>query len=146
MRRAGWLLAVLAATGCSLRDTRVRRDVRPGGIFDTPAEEVYAPAKDRCVALGQSGVRRQCEEAKNLAQTYVRRLSTTDEVCLEGGFGEVPGAACLARAFVADTQTDKVLLEIREAKPESRWFNYIQYQIWFAEGALVDLYLADRGY
>jgi hypothetical protein len=76
------LLAARLAAGC-IQDARVRRAPRPGGIFEAAAPEIPAPEKDRCVALGTSGVRRQCDEAKSLAQTYVRRLATTDEVCLK---------------------------------------------------------------
>ena len=68
------------------------------------------------------------------------------DVCLEGGFGDEPGGACLCRAQVADTRTGEVLLEVREAKPDSRWFHKEQNQYWFEEGALVDLYLNDHGY
>jgi hypothetical protein len=39
-----------------------------------------------------------------------------------------------------------VLLEVRQAKPESKWFQNEQHQFWFEEGALLDLYLADHGY
>lgn len=138
-----WLLGACVLLGC-IKDTRVQRD-RGGGLFGN-APEVGAPTRDRCASLGQSGVRPQCEEARALARIYVRRLSVTDDICLEGGFGEVPGAACLARAFVADTGPGQILVELREARPESRWFNHIQHQVWFAEEALVDLYLAERGY
>jgi hypothetical protein len=78
----------------------------------------------------------------------VRKLSTGDQVCIQGGFGDsdTPGAACLARAAVVDAQRDGLLLEVRDAKPDSKWFNKIQNEFWFEEGALVDLYLADHGY
>ncbi|MBX5483988.1 MAG: hypothetical protein IRZ16_19360, partial [Myxococcaceae bacterium] len=94
----------------------------------------------------QSWVRASCELAKYIAQTYVRGLGVGDEVCLEGGFGEAAGAACLARAAVVDVGSNQVLVEVREAQPLSRWFNHVMGQVWYEEGALVDLYLAERGY
>jgi hypothetical protein len=132
---------VLLSSGC-IRDTRIPRE---RGLFDS-APEVASPKRDRCQSLGKSGVRSECEEARGLGQVYVRRLAAGDEVCLEGGFGEVPGGACQTRATVQDAAPEKVLLQVQEARPDSRWFNHAGSEIWFAEGALVDLYLAERGY
>jgi hypothetical protein len=67
-------------------------------------------------------------------------------VCLDNGVGEQPSSDCGARAAVVDSGTDRVLLELRAARPQSKWFDRVQSQIWFEEGALVDLYLAERGY
>ncbi len=139
-RRAGFLAAVLLA-GC-VTDTRKPREE---GLWNT-APEVQAPAQNRCEKLGKSGVRGRCDEAKYLAELFARKLSTGDDVCLQGGVGESPGGACLTRAQVVDVESNRILLEIREARPDSKWFNHIQAQVWFEEGALVDLYLAERGY
>lgn len=136
---------VLAATGCALRNNAPSRERSGASLFER-APEIAGPVQDRCEKLKGTGAEAGCSDAKYLAQTYVRRLSQTDEICLEGGFGEEPGGSCLARAFVADAGTGKVLVEIRAAKPESRWFNHMQHQLWFTEAALVDLYLAERGY
>ena len=84
--------------------------------------------------------------AKYLAEVYVKKLSTGDMVCLEGGFGDEPGGACLARASVADVSVGKVLVELRDARPNSRWASKESNQFWFEEGALIDLYLAENGY
>ena len=106
-----------------------------------------APEQSRCAKFKAGGApAQQCEEAKYLGEIYVRRLSAGDEVCLEGGFGDSPGPACLARAAVVDTATNRVMLEVRQARPESKWFKNEQHQFWFEEGALVDLYVADHGY
>lgn len=137
-RMAWWLLPLAVACFRDMRPTQDRH------LAEAP--EVKAPARDRCDSHGTSAVRGSCDEAKYLAQLYARRLSTGDMVCLEGGFGDAPGPGCLARAAVVDVATDRVLLEVREARPESRWFQKVQYQVWFEEGALVDLYLAERGY
>ena len=94
----------------------------------------------------KTGAGKRCDEAKYLAEIYVRKLDVGTDVCLEGGFGDEPGGACLARGGVVDTRTNEVLLEVRGAKPDSRWFKKEQNQYWFEEGALVDLYLADHGY
>jgi hypothetical protein len=130
---------------CCWQDTRPTRD-RGGSSVVGGAPEYPEVEKDRCLALGKSALRQQCDDAKYIAQTYVRGLAAGDQVCLEGGFGQSPGGACLARASVADAATGKVLIEIRDVKPTSRWFDHAQSQVWFPESTLVDLYLAERGY
>lgn len=140
MKRVGVVAAVLVA-GC-LRGAAPLRD---GELTDTEAM-IAAPKADRCTKYAKSSLRQPCDDAKYLAQRYVDRLATTDAVCLEGGFGDQPGARCLCRAAVANTDPTKLLLEIREAKPESRWYRHVERQIWFENGALVDLYLAEHGY
>lgn len=146
MKRAILSAVVLfVASGC-VSDGRGQRERGAGmGIFDQ-AEEVKAPLEDRCEKFKQSAMRGNCDEAKYLAQKYVRALSAQDSVCLEGGFGEQPGAACLARALVSDVANDRVLLDIKDAQPNSRWYNHVSSEIWFEEGALIDLYLGEHGY
>ena len=119
-----------------------------GGVgFVGNAQGYSAPETERCAKYKAGGARAtQCNEAKYLGTEYVRRLSTGDEVCLEGGFGDPATGACLARATVADSGTNRVLLEVRQARPDSKWYAHEQTQYWFEEGALVDLYLADHGY
>ncbi len=135
----------LVSSGCVLKDTGPTRE-RSGASLFQGAPLIEGPAEDRCQKLAGTGAAPNCQDARYLGQNYVRRLATTDALCLEGGFGEEPGGSCLARAFVSDTGTGRVLVEIREAKPESRWFNHVQHQLWFTEDALVDLYLAENGY
>ena len=142
-RAACALAAALLSAGC-IKDTRATREDATGGISDQ-APVVPAPKRDRCKGHS-AGLKNNCEEAKYLAELYARRLSTGDAVCLEGGFGEEPGGSCMARAAVVDVDQGKVLIEIRDPRPESRWFKRVQHQIWFEEGALVDLYLAEHGY
>jgi hypothetical protein len=144
VRIAALLFLPLLLAGC-FRDTRESRE-RGGMMFGSEAQEIRAPLRDRCDSHGKSAMRGPCEEAKYLAQLYARKLSVGDEVCLEGGFGDNPGGACLARAAVVDTATNRALLEVRDARPESRWFKRVQNEVWFEEGALVDLYLAEHGY
>ena len=122
-----------------------RKDRGGAGLLETSAR-IPGPAVDRCQKHKRSALRQPCDDAKYIAQNYTRRLSPGDFVCLENVYGEEPGRACLARAAVVNVQTGAVQLELREAKPESRWFQHVQQQIWFAEDALVDLYLAERGY
>ncbi len=135
-------LLLLLGAGCT-PDAATRRD--RSNLWGS-AGKITAPEQDRCALHGTSGVRGHCDEAKYVAQTYVRKLSPGDAVCLEGGFGEEPGAACLARAAVMSVGTNLVLVEIRAPKPNSRWYQHQMSQIWFEEGALVDLYLAEQGY
>lgn len=139
--------AVLAlyASGC-IRDDRLARDDGQATPFERGAHTIAAPKQNRCTKHGQSSIRGPCDEATWLAQTYVRRLAVGDGVCLEGGFGDKPGAACLTRAAVVDVGPNTVLMEIRSAQPGSRWHDHVMSQVWYEEGALVDLYLSERGY
>ncbi|WP_257450805.1 hypothetical protein [Archangium lipolyticum] len=140
----GGLLLVLA--GCGTH----REAFRPNPNDDDPLvgslQVVKAPRVDRCAQHGTSSVRGHCDEAKYLGTEYTRRLSVGDEVCLDGGYGDEPGQACRARAAVIDTAPNQVKLEVRSATPDSRWFNAEMRHAWYEEGALVDLYLAERGY
>lgn len=134
-----------------ITDSRVSRDRGAGGFFENvPVVEAPKDAagkpKLRCDQYGKGAARGRCDEAKYLAEVYVKKLSTGDMVCLEGGFGEEPGGGCLARASVADTSTGRILIELKEARPNSRWSEKETHQFWFEEGALVDLYLAENGY
>lgn len=140
-----WMLAGMLA-GCGTG----REAFRPNPNDDDPlvgaVQVVRAPLKDRCVAHGRSSVRAPCDDAKYLATEYTRRLSVGDEVCLEDGYGEVPGQACKARAAVIDTAPNQIKLEVRSTRPDSRWFGAEMRHAWYEEGALVDLYLAEQGY
>ena len=149
MRLTRWMVAgVLAGvlTGCGTG----REAFRPNPNDEDPLvgslPVVRAPLQERCVQHGRSAARASCDEAKYLGTEYTRRLSVGDSVCLEGGYGEEPGAACKARAAVIDTAPNQVKLEIRTAKPDSRWFNAEMRHAWYEEGALVDLYLVEHGY
>jgi hypothetical protein len=137
-------LATLALAGC-VHDERPPDERGASGLFST-TPEFKAPASDRCEAHKKSSLGAQCQEAKYLAQSYVRKLSPGDEVCLESTFGEIPGPACLARALVRDVGSDQVLIKVEDARPESRWYHRVSSDLWFDEGALIDLYLAERGY
>ena len=139
------IAAMFVTTTACIRDTRPQRDRGAAGLVEN-TQTIKAPLKYRCAALGQSGAAKRCEEAKYLGEIYVRKLDVRTDVCLEGGFGDEPTGSCLARAHVADSRPNEVLLEVRGAKPDSRWFHKEQNQYWFEEGALVDLYLADHGY
>lgn len=133
-----WLGLVLLV-GCASRP-------REGSGFFERAQVVRAPQVGRCAKFKRGGAAgAACDEARFLAEVYVRKLAPGDQVCLEGGFGESP-ASCLARASVADTGANQVLLEVRSPQPGSKWFDREAHQVWFEEGALVDLYLADHGY
>jgi hypothetical protein len=138
------LVLFVSTLGC-IRDTRPQRDRGAAGIVEN-TEVIKAPLKERCAGLGKGAAAKRCEEAKYLGEIYVRKLDVGTDVCIEGGFGDEPGGACLARAQVSDTRPNEVLLEVRGAKPDSRWFHKELNQFWFEEGALVDLYLADHGY
>lgn len=144
MKKHWSALVCVAALGCAgAQPTRERGGPALFGGVHT----VKAPEKNRCDGLAKgSFLKTKCDEARYLGDLYVRRLSPGDAVCVEGGFGLPPAGACLARAAVVDVATGKALIEIRETKPDSRWFQKEQTQVWFEEGALVDLYLVENGY
>jgi hypothetical protein len=138
---------MLTLTGCFRNSIETNPDPRDEDpLFGSNVPVHKAPTKDRCAPLKQSAARSSCEDARYLATEYTRRLSPGDEVCIEGGYGEEPGSGCLARAAVIDVGTNRVKLEIRGARPDSRWFNSEMRHAWYEEGALVDLYLSERGY
>jgi hypothetical protein len=137
-----WLVALSAAC---VTQGRGQRERGAANLFED-TRQVKGPPHDRCQQYQKSSVRGPCDEAKFIAQKYVRNLAAQDEVCLEGGFGDHPGGACLARAVVSDVANDKVLLDIRDAQPNSRWYQQVSSEIWFDEGALIDLYLGEHGY
>ncbi|MDP1823496.1 MAG: hypothetical protein Q8L48_09645 [Archangium sp.] len=140
MRGLGWV-ALVVLSGCiSTRD-------RGGADWSSRAATYKTPEVLRCAKFKPGGgPAAACAEAKYLGEVYVRKLATGDEVCLEGGFGDEPTSACQARATIVDTATNKLLVEIRKVRPESKWFSHEQTQFWFEEGALVDLYVAEHGY
>ena len=143
MKRVG-LLFLCVCSAC-IKDDRVARDRGAAGLFEN-VPVIQAPGKLRCEQYGNGAARGRCDEAKYLAEIYVKKLSTGDMVCLEGGFGDEPGGACLARAAIADTSTGKLLIELKDARPNSRWASKETNQYWFEEGALIDLYLSENGY
>ena len=146
LKAAAGCAAALVLSGCVVvNEGRGTRDRATGGVFGK-AQLVTAPATQRCAQYGQGSARLRCNEARELAQRYVRGLSTTDLVCLEGGFGEAPTSGCAARAQVSDAGNGKLLLDVREAQPSSRWFDHVSSEVWFEDGALEDLYLAEHGY
>lgn len=140
----GGLLWVLAGCGTPREAFRPNPNDEDPLVGSIPV--IHAPPRDRCAMHGKSSLRGQCDEAKYLATEYTRRLSVGDEICLEGGYGDEPTAACKARAAIIDTGRDQVKVEVRSAKPDSRWFNAEMRHAWYEEGALVDLYLSERGY
>lgn len=145
-KAAAGCVAALVLGGCvGVNEERGARDRAAGGLFGK-AQVVAAPTVKRCAQYGSGIARARCDEAQELAQRYVRGLSTTDVVCLEGGFGEPAAGACAARARVSDAGNGRLLMDIQEAQPSSRWFNHVSSEVWFEDGALVDLYLAERGY
>ena len=74
----------------------------------------------------------------------MKRLCSTVESPSTVFKPDEPGGACLARASVADVSVGKVLVELRDARPNSRWASKESNQFWFEEGALIDLYLAEN--
>ncbi len=146
MRRAALALALAGALSGCVTEARASRVRGASGFLENVAE-YEAPAQSRCARFSRgSRAGEACEEARYLAEVYVRKLSPGDDVCLEGGFGDPPAASCRARGMVADVATNRILLEVRQARPDSRWFQKESNQFWFQEGALVDLYLVDHGY
>jgi hypothetical protein len=145
MLRVFTVAAMLAVCACT-NATRATRDRGATGILEN-VPVIRAPSSSKCSKHSStSAFGKSCLDAVYLAQNYARRLATGDEVCLQGGFGERVGSDCQARAMVMDVNTNLVLVEVREARPDGKWFGKESNQFWFEEGALVDLYLTDHGY
>lgn len=141
------VLVLGALVGCSTSATSTTaRDRGAGGSLFTKALEVPAPEVDRCEQYRNSTRDQFCQDAKFLAESWARNLSTGDPVCMEGGVAEEVSSACAARASVVDVGTNRVLIEIRSARPDSKYANDVQKQAWYEEGALVDLYLQEQGW
>jgi hypothetical protein len=138
-------LPLCVGVGACVHDERPATERGAASVFEN-TQTINAPALDRCEQHKRSSLRQPCEDAKYLAQKYARAMSVGDQVCLEGGFGDAPAAACLARASVADATSTKILFHLADTQPSSRWYKYVGTEVWFQEGALVDLYLAERGY
>jgi hypothetical protein len=145
MRRLAFLIPLGALSAACLHDERPATERGAANLFEN-TETIPAPTTDRCETHKRSSLRQPCDDAKYLAQKYVRAMSVGDQVCLEGGFGDPPAAACLARANVGDATSTRILLHVVDTQPSSRWYKYVGTEVWFMEGALVDLYLAERGY
>lgn len=139
MRRARFGLgAALALSACTHGRVLERPDKVP---------VVAAPAHDRCEQfLGARSLFLQCAEAKQQAVDYIHKLNTGDAVCVEGGFGEEPREGCKARGFIVDADGQGFAVELRDARLDSRWKDQNQKTVYFENGALVDLYLRERGY
>lgn len=146
IRRLVPLLLICTAAACSsaARTPNVR-DRGAGSMF-SGAPEVPAPLVDRCEQYRTTTREPFCRDARYLGEAWARSLSPGDQVCMEGGVGEEVSSSCAARASVADVGTNRVLIEIRSARPDSRFVNDVQKQAWYAEGALVDLFLAEQGW
>lgn len=145
-RIAAVLILFFGAAACTPSSTtRNVRDRGAGNLF-AGVPEVRGPLADRCEQYRQTTRDQFCRDAKYLGQAWARNLSPGDEVCLEGGVGEEVSGSCAARASVADVGTNRVLIEIRSARPDSKFVNDVQKQAWYEEGALVDLYLAEQGW
>ncbi len=140
------VLTLCAAVACTPAATTPSVRDRGAGTFFSGAPEIRGPEVDRCERYRKTTRDQFCQDAKYLGQSWARSLSPGDEVCLEGGVGEEVGASCSARASVADVGTNRVLIEIRSARPDSRFVDDVQKQAWYAEDALVDLFLAEQGW
>lgn len=121
----------------------IRRD---DSNFLIGAKRVDGPEVDRCHRHLDTPRIDACRDALFLAQTWVRGLSIGDPVCMQGGVGEPVGRACMARASVMDAGSGALLIEFREARPDSRFAGAVMDQTWYAESALVDLALAEQGW
>ncbi|MFN7130446.1 MAG: hypothetical protein ACK4N5_00090 [Myxococcales bacterium] len=121
------LLLVLGALGCS----RVHK--------------VGPPEQDRCARQSTEAMRKNCEELRDQAFAFARKLAVDDQVCLEGNpIGDGVTSRCRVRAFVADVAQKNVKLEIRDAPPDSKYRPMEDY--WFHEAAIADMYLVGFGF
>jgi hypothetical protein len=133
--------SLLGATGCFEGQRKFF------GIDRQPALTIQGPSKDRCQKLPKGTTTRDtCDQQRQAANDYIRKINAGDVVCLENGFGDDPTSECKARAFILDSAKEGYSIEVREAKIESSWYQYSGRTVYFTFGALVDLYLKERGY
>ncbi|MHB1845978.1 MAG: hypothetical protein ACYCWW_14225 [Deltaproteobacteria bacterium] len=100
---------------------------------------------DRCAATSEALARRGCEKLRDRAQGQVEALHVGDPVCLDPPLGD-DQTGCRARGKIDDQDTSAMRLRIIEASPESRWRPRLDEQLWVENAALVDMYLAERGF
>ncbi|MBS2032039.1 MAG: hypothetical protein JST54_29340 [Deltaproteobacteria bacterium] len=115
--------------------------------IDVDSTSVKAPKQDRCEAYKSAATTySQCQQFKSDAVTYLRKLSPNDSVCLEEGFGEEPGPTCKARGTIVDADEHGMLIRVNDPMLQSKWKDYQDKRVYFENGALIDLYLRERGY
>ncbi len=138
-------LAAFAALGLAGCNALAGAFVDTSGKAGRGVPRVEAPKSDRCRAQADSDRRADCQEKRDSALVFVRRLGVGDQVCLEGN-PLLDGVThrCQVRASVADAAPGGVKLEVRDAPPASRYRPMDDY--WFAEDALADLYLKSLGF
>lgn len=108
---------------------------------------VAAPKLDRCDAFkGARTTFTQCQEFKQQAIDYIHKLNTGDAICVENGMGEEPREGCKARAYIIDADNHGFTTEIRYPTLDSKWKDANQQRVYFENGALIDLFLRERGY
>lgn len=142
-RIAGLALSLAGLAACANPNT-LRR---PGTSYTLYSDEVKGPSRDRCAKLrAGDDAKTRCEEFKQEAVRYLRGLNVSDQVCVEGGFGEEPTASCKARGGIVDAGAENFLIEIRDPTLDSTWKGHHQKTVMFDHAALVDIYLRDRGF
>ena len=75
-----------------------------------------------------------------------RSLSVGDTVCMENTLGEEMTAECKARGVIVDGDAHGFLIEFRDPSTTSKWKDEQGKRVYFENGALIDIYLRERGY
>jgi hypothetical protein len=134
------------ALGNAVTNGTAEKNRGASGLLNTAPEE-QGPQGDPCQPVDGRPPRAGCDAVRRQALTFARRLAVGESVCLEGASGGLDVTRlCRARARVVDAASGKVLLEIRDAQPGTRFETEIQHQRWFYDAALVALYLEANGY
>jgi hypothetical protein len=114
---------------------------------DLGGEEVHAPKQNACEKYrSPQTTYQQCQGFRATAREYLQHLNTGDMICLENGFGDEIGPNCKARGAVVDADSHGFLIQVRDPALDSKWHADQGQRIYFENGALVDIYLRDRGY
>ena len=113
---------------------------------DQDVQVVNAPAQDRCALIKEWSLKERCADFKARAYDYVQKLSAGDGACLDHGFGEVVGAACRARGKVIDTKRGWIDFQVQEAQSDSTLRDWQGKTLRCSEGALIDMYLKNKGF
>jgi len=142
VRRLACGVLLLGVAGCAHTTSGIS-----GRTHELATREVQAPQKNACERYRQSASAfRQCEEFRATVVEYLRHLNTGDTVCLENGLGDEVGPACKARGAVVDADAHGFMIEVRDPTLDSKWHADAGQRIYFENGALVEIYLRERGY
>lgn len=142
MKRA--ILGALLLAGCAGKNTT---GMYPHGGADVAIQSIRNPSIDRCAHFKAApDTFKSCQDAKASFTHKLRSTSVGDELCMDSDFGEEPNSTCKARGHVVDADEGGFVIEIRDPALDSKYAQHNHEKLYIENGAMVDLYLRDRGF